>query len=68
MVEYGLMLSKGFAFSIGSSPIPIFVFAFLSFFCGVLGYWMYKVPGAIVGALMGLGAYLYFSNFSWPSF
>ena len=68
MVEYGLMLFKDFSFSFDNSSTPLFVFAFFGFFCGVLGFWMYKLPGAILGALVGLGAYLYFSNFSWPAF
>jgi len=68
MVEYGLMLSKNFSFSFDSSFSTIFVFVFFSFFCVMLGYWMYKFTGAILGALVGLGAYLYFSNFPWPAF
>jgi len=64
MVEYGIMIAKNFSFSSisGSSELMVY-FLFGGIVVVVIGYWIKKWTGVILGILSVFFAYLYFSGF-----
>jgi hypothetical protein len=64
MVEYGIMIAKNFSLSsIGGSSELMMYFLFGGIIVVVIGYWIKKWTGVIIGLLGVLFAYLYFSGF-----
>jgi len=64
LVEYVLIAFKNFSFSIGTGSNDLIVyFLFGGLIVVVIGYWIKKWIGVIIGILGVLFAYLYFSNF-----
>ena len=64
MVEYGLMIAKNFSFPLtGGSTELMMYFLFGGIIVMLIGYWIKKWKGVIIGLIGVLFAYLYFSGF-----
>ena len=64
MVEYGIMIAKNFSLPLtgGSSELMMY-FLFGGIIVIIIGYWIKKWKGVIIGILGVFFAYLYFSGF-----
>ena len=64
MVEYSIMAFKNLSFSIGTGSSELMVYlSFGGLIVAVMGYWIKKWTGVIIGILPVLFLYCYFSGF-----